>query len=109
VGFLAFLLFIIKAIKLSASTCRDENHFISDWAIMTSSIITLVMIIAISVYIVNGSIMNFLMIYIAIMIGIKAHCSNSIFEFQDHDVELSVPNGSVNSSHSFREGKIPLK
>lgn len=94
IGFLTFLLFIIKAIKMSAATCLNENPLISDWAIMTSSIITLVMLIAISVYIVNGLIMSYLMTYLAIMIGLNAN-------FGDHDSELHFSNGGESSAPSL--------
>ena len=84
------MVFIFKAIKISAATCRDENPLISDWAIMTSSIFSLVMVIALSLYIVNTFIMNYLMIYLAILISLKGGQKRTGMDAQYLTSELST-------------------
>jgi hypothetical protein len=98
IGLSTFMLFSIKFIKMTSATCQDDDPFTSDWAIMTSSIFTLVMLIAVSVYIANGPIMNYLMMYLAIMIGVKAHCEAAVGEFDGQDSELPISNGSENGA-----------
>lgn len=82
IGFLAFMVFIIQAIKMSVATCRDKNSLTSDWAVMTSSIFSLVMVIALSLYIVNTFIMNYLMIYLAILMALKAQSASGVNGFE---------------------------
>lgn len=89
-GFLAFMVFIFKAIRMSAATCRDNNLLTSDWAIMTSSIFSLVMVIALSLYVVNTFIMNYLMIYLAILISLKAQSETDGNGFEPRAGELST-------------------
>jgi O-antigen ligase len=98
IGFLVFMVFIIKVIKMSAVTCWDANLFISDWAVITSSIFTLVMLIAISVYIINGPIMYYLMVYLAILIGVKAQRAGPGADFEDPDRELPFSNDNKNGA-----------
>ncbi len=98
IGFLTFMAFIIKAIKMGSSASRDNHPFTSDWAIITCSIFALVMVIAVSVYIVNGPIMNYLMMYLAIMLGVKARCEAAVGELEDQDRGLPISNGSENGA-----------
>jgi hypothetical protein len=90
IGFLAFMIFLYKAIRMSVSTCRDKDSLTSDWAIMTSSIFSLVMVIALSLYIVNTFIMNYLMIYLAILISLKAQSDKDEDGFASRSGELST-------------------
>jgi hypothetical protein len=90
IGFLAFMVFIIKAISMSAAACRDKNSLTSDWAIMTSSIFSLMMVIALSLYIVNTFIMNYLMIYLAILVSLKAQSETDGNGFESLTSELST-------------------
>lgn len=90
IGFLAFMVFIIKAIRMSAATCRDKNSLTSDWAIMTGSIFSMVMVIALSLYIVNTFIMNYLMIYLAILMSLKAQSKTDGKGFESLTGELST-------------------
>jgi hypothetical protein len=90
IGFLAFMVFIVQAIRMSVATCRDKNALASDWAIMTGSILSLVMVIALSLYIVNTFIMNYLMIYLAILISLKARSATEENGLESLRGELST-------------------
>ena len=57
---------------------------------MTSSIFSLVMVIAFSLYIVNTFIMNYLMIYLAILISLKAQSETDENGFESLTSELST-------------------
>ena len=89
-GFLTFMIFIIMAIRMGLKTCRGDTPLTSDWTIMTISIFTMVMIIAVSVSILNGPIMAYLMMYLGIMIGLKSHCDATSYGFANQNSELSI-------------------